>query len=134
MNKWISVPVIVGKAGYATAAIAEYEKLTRLERLAFIKDRTVVTLEEENEQRLNLERQINEIAAEQTEQGFWITDGRIRCGDFVKNCRGLCEYLELWKKSNVGGIERGNKKRTQSTNLWELLFFYKYFLKSSSEI
>ncbi|MFH1740597.1 MAG: pectate lyase [bacterium] len=89
------------EGGYATAAIENYQKLMRLQRIAYLKDRQFITPEEEVTRFGTLEREVDKIAAEQTSEGYWVAGDRISCGAFVQACDSLCEYLELWGKKSV---------------------------------
>ncbi len=94
------------QGAFAASAIEEYEKLMRLGRNAYVKDRKFVTQEEEDLRFLELQRQVDQVLARQRDDGLWVVDGRISCRAFVSNCRILCEYLELWKKRNAAALLR----------------------------
>ncbi len=97
-------PGYAWEVGAPASAIDEYEKMMRLGRMAYLKDRKFQTREEEDLRYLELQRAVDDVLARQREDGLWVADGRVSCQAFVSNCRILCEYLELWKKRNAGAL------------------------------
>ncbi len=89
------------QGGYGQSAIEAYEKLMRMGRIAYMKDREFRTPEEERRRLETLERRSMDLIARQTPEGYWVRDDRIACGVFVAASNTLCEYLELWKKTHA---------------------------------
>lgn len=93
------------EGGYGSSAIANYRKLMRLARIGYLKDRQFSTPEEEKARFRVLERRVEDLLTRQQPEGYWIARERITCGTFVAACNILCEYLELWKKTNTRGLD-----------------------------
>jgi len=92
---------------YGVSAMENYRKLTELGKSAYLRQRDSMTPDQENQRFDELEKQTDELEASLREDGFWVSDGRVSCSEFVRDANLLCEYIELWIKVNRSALPKG---------------------------